>query len=70
MPYMQISDMILGVDIIGRKVIVASAKGARGSGSVLRPQLCPLRKCLGSKVYIDWLKIDFNAAKIITCSRV
>ena len=25
-----------------------------------------LRKFLGSKGYLDWLKIDFNAAEIIT----
>ena len=35
---MQISDMIPGVNIISRKVSVASVNGAVGSGGVLRPQ--------------------------------
>ena len=26
----------------------------------------PLRKLLGSKEHLDWLKIDLNAAKVIT----
>ena len=37
-PYMQISDMISGVNIIGRKVSVSSGNGPRGFGGVLRPQ--------------------------------
>ena len=37
-PYMQISDMISGVNIIGRKVSVSSVNGPRGFGGVLRPQ--------------------------------
>ena len=37
-PYMQISDMIPEVNIIGRKVSVASVNGAVGSGGVLRSQ--------------------------------
>ena len=28
--------------------------------------LCPLRKFLGSKEHLYWLKIDLNAAEIIT----
>ena len=35
---MQISDMILGVNIISGKMSVASVNGAGGSGGVLRPQ--------------------------------
>ena len=31
-PYMQLSDMIPGVNIIGRKVSVASVNGAEGLG--------------------------------------
>ena len=56
-PYMQISDMILGVNIISGKVNIASVNGAGGSGGILRP--------IGSKEHPDWLKIDFNAAEII-----
>ena len=37
-PYMQISDMIAGVDIIGGKVSVASAIGVGGYGDVLTQQ--------------------------------
>ena len=40
-PYMQLSHMIPGVNIIGRKVSVASVNGAGGSGGVLRPQKGP-----------------------------
>ena len=40
-PYMQLSHMIPGVNVIGRKVSVASVSGAGGSGSVLRPQWNP-----------------------------
>ena len=37
-PYMQISGLIPGANIIGRKVNVASINREWGSGSVLRPQ--------------------------------
>ena len=37
-PYMQLSHMITGVNIIGRKVSVASINGAGVSGGVLGPQ--------------------------------
>ena len=37
-PYMQISGMILGVNIFGEKVSVASVIGTGGFGGVLRPQ--------------------------------
>ena len=36
---MQISDMILGVNTISRKVSIVSVNVAGWSGSVLRPQL-------------------------------
>ena len=48
--------MILRVNIIGGKVSVASFNGAGGFGG----------KFLGSKEHLDWLKIYFNAAEIIT----
>ena len=49
---MQISDMIPGVNIVGGKWNIASVNRAwGGSGGVL---------------HLDWLKIDLNAAKIIT----
>ena len=34
--------------------------------NVLRPQWGPVRKFLGSKEHLNWLKIDLNAAEIIT----
>ena len=37
-PYMQISDMILGVNIISGKVSVASVNRAGGFWGVLRPK--------------------------------
>ena len=40
-PYMQLSHMIPGVNIIGRKVSVASVNGAGESGCVLRLQWGP-----------------------------
>ena len=40
-PYMQLLHMIPGVNIIGRKVSVASVNEAWGSGGVLRPQWGP-----------------------------
>ena len=58
--------MIPGVNIIGRKVSVLSVNTAGGFGGVLRPPVGPLRKFLGSKKHLNWLKIDLNAAKIIT----
>ena len=57
MPYVQVSNVILGVNIIGRNVSITSISRAEGVwGSTLR-------KFLGSKEHQDWLKIDFNAAK-------
>ena len=40
-PHMQLSHMIPGVNIIGRKVSVVIINGAGGSGGVLRPQWVP-----------------------------
>ena len=62
---MQLSHMISGVNIIGRKVSVASVNGAGGSGCSETP-VGPLRKYLGSKEHLNWLKIDLNAVEIIT----
>ena len=67
-PYMQPSHMIPGVNIISRKVSVASINKAGGSETPAGP----LRKILGSKEYLNWLKLDLNAAVIITiqdCTR-
>ena len=65
--------MILGVNIICRKASIASVNGAGGGvwGHSEPPSRgfkgwSSLRKFLGSKEHLDWLKIDLNAAKIIT----
>ena len=68
--------MILGVNIICEKASIASVSGAGGGGGGSGGTLSPfsrgfkgwssLRKFLGSKEHLDWLKIDLNAAKIIT----
>ena len=71
---MQISDIIPGVNIIGRKVGIASINVSGGGGRVGVFQdpnrgfrgRSTLRKCLGSKEHLDWLTRDLNAAKIIT----
>ena len=55
---MQIQDMILGVNIIGGKVSIVRINGVLGWNT--------LRNFLGSEDHLDWPKIDFNAAKIIT----
>ena len=54
-PYMQLSHMIPGVNIISRKVSVASVNGVWGSGGVLRTPVGPLRKFSGSKEHLNWL---------------
>ena len=59
-PYMQLSHMIPGVNIIDRKVSVASVNECSET------TVGPLRKFLGSKEHVNWLKIDLNAAEIIT----
>ena len=66
--------MIPEVNIISGKVSVASVNGAGGSGAVALLSLSmevlggqiPLRKFLGSKENLDWLKIDLNVTEIIT----
>ena len=70
-PYMQISDVIPGVNIISGKVSVANINRDGESGSVLTPQrgfrgCSTVRKFLGSKEHLDWLDIDLNVAKTIT----
>ena len=52
-PYMQISDMIPGVNIIWDP-----SRSFKGQST--------LRKFLGSKEHLDWLNIDLNVAEIIT----
>ena len=64
-PYMQLSQMIPGVNIIDRKVSVASVNRAGGSGGVLRPHSGPVWKFLGSKEHLNWLKIDLDTTEII-----
>ena len=57
---------ISGVNIIDRKVSVTSVSGVlRLPIRVFRGQ-SSLRKPLGYKEYVDWLKIDLNVAEIIT----
>ena len=63
--------MIPGVNIFSRKVSIASINKAGRSGGTLSPSARvlwgeALKKNLGSKEYLDWLKIDLNPAKIIT----
>ena len=55
--------MIPGVNIINRKASVAGIKGAGGAGGALSPSL---RKFLGSKEHLDWLKIHLNTTEIST----
>ena len=77
MSYMQISDMIQGVNIISGKVSVAivNADGGllgcsetteRGGGGGEVRVRSALRKFLDSKEDLDWLEIDLNVAEIIT----
>ena len=64
-PYMQISDMIPGVNISSGKVSIASMKlGGRDSSRIFSGQNT-LRKFLSSEEHLDWLKIDFSVAEII-----
>ena len=56
-------------DIISGKANVAAAIKAGESGGTLSPSagvLGTLRKFLGSKKHLDWLKIDLHVAAIIT----
>ena len=68
---MQISDMIPGVNIVSKskyskfsKVNVASVNGAGTPVGVLGGST--LRKFLGPKEHLDWLKMDFYMTKMIT----
>ena len=65
-PYIQLSYMIPGVNIIDRKVNVASVNRAGGVWGCSETLVGPLRKFLGSKEHLNWLKIDLNAAEIIS----
>ena len=60
--------MIPRVVLISRKASVASINGAEESvglsGSLTG--VCLLRKFLGSKEHLAWLKIDLNVTEIIT----
>ena len=62
---MQLSYMIPGVNIINRKVSVASFNRAGGVWGCSETPAGPLRKFLGSKEHLNWLGIDLNEAKII-----
>ena len=73
------TDMTPGVNIIGKAsaTSINRAQGLGGGGSGGSATLSrdfrgqsPLRKLLGSKEHLDWLKIDLNAAKVINCSRL
>ena len=57
--------MIPGVNIVGRKVSVASVNRAGGSRGVPRPQQAP-KKIFRLQKASELLKIDLNAAEIIT----
>ena len=55
--------------IIGRKVSVVIVNKAGGSRGVLNRGFrvwSTLKRFLGSKKHLDWLKIDLNMAEIIT----
>ena len=58
--------MVPRVIIISGKASIESASGAGGSGGSLSPSAGVFRKFLGSKEHLDCLKIDLNAAEIIT----
>ena len=65
-------DTIPQVNIIRRKESAVSANKAGGSGGHCEPLSKgfkgrnPLRKFLGSKEHLDWLKIDLNVTEIST----
>ena len=62
---MQLSHMIPGVNIIGRKVSSEHQWILRVWGCSETP-VGSLRKFLGSKEHLNWLKIDLNAAEVIS----
>ena len=62
-----ISNMIAGVNIFSGKASIASINGA-GRIKPFSEGLMgwsPLRKLLGSKEHLQWLRKDLNVAKII-----
>ena len=63
---MQLSHMIPGVNTISSKLSVVRVNGAGGVWGCSETPAGPLKKFLGSKEYLNWLKIDLNAPKIIT----
>ena len=66
---MQVSDMILVVYIISRKMSIASVNRAGGVWGCSETPAEVLRwdnNLLGSKEHLDWLKIYLNVAEIIT----
>ena len=71
-PWRLLSDIIPGKNTVSGKASVASANRARGPEEHSEPlrggfsMQSPLRKFLVIKEHLDWLKIDLNAAKIIT----
>ena len=69
-PYMQLSHIITGVNIIGRKVSVASVNGAGGCLGVFwgcsEITAGPQRKFLGSKEHLNWLKIKWMEVHILS----
>ena len=60
--------MIPGANIISGKASVVSVNRAGGSEPLSRGfrGWNPIRKFLGSKEQLDWLKIDLNAVEIRT----
>ena len=68
----QKTDIILEVNIVSRKARVASVNIAGWAGGLSEPLSgdfsgqSPLRKFFGPKEHLDWLKIDLNAAEIIS----
>ena len=56
--------MIPGVNIFSGKASVGNVNRACGSGDTLSPE--PLRKILGSKEHLDWLKVDLIVAEVST----
>ena len=70
MPYMQMLDKIPGVNIIGAKLSVASINRAGGLGVFWDPNggfrgQSTLRKFVGSKEHLDWLKINLNVTEML-----
>ena len=63
-PYMQLSHMIPGVNIIGRKV--SKCQQSLRVWECSETPVGLLRKFLDSKEHLNWLKIDVNVAEIIT----